>query len=233
MKLKQSFVSDKLLLSIFRCILQTVFLCLIALCMALHLQASSPGRWSALKQRYVRSKRVDRLIFVKYRGCSKADFLMYKKTAQGRWKKLIRCSAYVGRNGIGKKREGDKKTPTGTFNFTIAFGIKKNPGTSIRYKKLNPYLYWSSRRKDYNRLVDSRKAKGVTGEHLIRYKPHYNYALNIDYNPKNIYGKGSAIFLHCRGSNPYTSGCVAIPQKYMKRVLRNATANMKICIYRK
>ncbi len=194
---------------------------------------ASSSRWTLLKKRYGANKHVNRLIFVKYKGHSKADFLMFKKTKGGRWKRLIRCTAYVGKNGIGKQREGDKKTPTGTFNFTIAFGILKNPGTGIRYIKLNPYLYWSSRKKDYNRMVDSRKARGVRGEHLIRCNPYYNYAINIDYNPDNIYGKGSAIFLHCQGGHPYTGGCVAIPQKKMRKVLKNATSAMKICIYRK
>lgn len=189
--------------------------------------------WNHLKQKYAQDQEVDRLLFVKYKGDSRAGFLMYKKTGDNRWKKLISCQAYVGRKGIGKRKEGDRKTPTGTYGFTHVFGIKKNPGTTLRYIRVNRYLYWSLRKKDYNRLVDSRKAKGVYGEHLIRYRPQYNYAINIDYNPKNIYNKGSAIFLHCTGSHKYTLGCVAIPEKYMKKVLKYATKNMKICIYRK
>ena len=189
--------------------------------------------WNHLKQKYAQDQEVDRLLFVKYKGDSRAGFLMYKKTGDNRWKKLISCQAYVGRKGIGKRKEGDRKTPTGTYGFTHVFGIKKNPGTTLRYIRVNRYLYWSLRKKDYNRLVDSRKAKGVYGEHLIRYRPQYNYAINIDYNPKNIYNKGSAIFLHCKGSHKYTLGCVAIPEKYMKKVLMYATKNMKICIYRK
>ena len=195
--------------------------------------AGESGRWARLKQRYAQDQEVDRLLFVKYKGNSRAGFLMYKKTGDNRWKKLISCQAYVGRKGIGKGREGDKKTPTGIFGFTHVFGIKKNPGTTLRYIRVNRYHYWSLRKKDYNRLVDSRKAKGVYGEHLIRFRPQYNYAINIDYNPKNIYNKGSAIFLHCKGSHKYTLGCVAIPEKYMKKVLKYATKNMKICIYRK
>lgn len=195
------------------------------------LHAAESKCWNNLKQKYARDQEVDRLLFVKYRGRSRARFLMYKKSQEGSWKKLISCQAYVGRKGIGKRKEGDRKTPTGTYGFTQAFGIRKNPGTNLRYVRVNKYLYWSLRKKDYNRLVDSRKAKGVYGEHLIRYRPQYNYAINIDYNPKNTYNKGSAIFLHCTGSHKYTLGCVAIPEKYMKKVLKNATKNMKICIY--
>ncbi|MBR5047981.1 MAG: L,D-transpeptidase family protein, partial [Eubacterium sp.] len=210
-------------------------LCVLALCLlpSARVRAGESGRWEKLKEKYAADQDVDRLLFVKYKGNSRARFLMYTKTDDNRWEKLISCDAFVGRRGINKKREGDRKTPTGTFGFTRAFGIKKNPGTSLDYLRVSRYHYWSSRKKDYNRLVDSRKAKGVYGEQLIRYKPQYNYAINIDFNPKNTYGKGSAIFLHCTGSHRYTLGCVAIPEKYMKKVLKNATEHMKICIYRK
>ncbi len=209
----------------------TLFIFLFGIKIAIPACAGESPRWDSLMERYALDQDVDRLLFVKYKGKSGARFIMYKKTEDNSWKKLISCQAYVGRKGIGKRKEGDKKTPTGTFGFTHAFGIRKNPGTTLRYIRVNQYLYWSLRKKDYNHLVDSRKAKGVYGEHLIRYRPQYNYAINIDYNPENIYNKGSAIFLHCSGSHKYTLGCVAIPEKYMKKVLKNATKNMKICIY--
>ena len=196
-------------------------------------RAEESSRWDSLLQKYALDQDVDRLLFVKYKGKSRASFIMYKKTEDNSWKKLISCQAYMGRKGIGKRREGDKKTPAGTFGFTHVFGIRKNPGTTLRYIRVNQYHYWSLRKKDYNQLVDSRRTEGVHGEHLIRYRPQYNYAINIDYNPENIYNKGSAIFLHCTGRHKYTLGCVAIPEKYMKKVLKNATKNMKICIYRR
>ena len=163
----------------------------------------------------------------------KADIILYKK-ANGKFKKVFTCAGYVGKNGIGKKREGDKKTPTGTYGFTKAFGIKKNPRSKIKYIKLNKYHYWSGDRRYYNQMIDIRKVKASrSGEHLIDYKPHYNYALAIDYNKNCVYKKGSAIFLHCTGSNPYTGGCVAVKQKYMKKIMQTVDKNAKICIYPK
>ena len=160
-------------------------------------------KWTTLLQKYEKSKKVNQLIFIKY-------------------------------NGIGKKREGDKKTPTGTYGFTKAFGIKKNPRSKIKYIKLNKYHYWSGDRRYYNQMIDIRKVKASrSGEHLIDYKPHYNYALAIDYNKNCVYKKGSAIFLHCTGSNPYTGGCVAVKQKYMKKIMQTVDKNAKICIYPK
>lgn len=164
--------------------------------------AVKKNRWTRLIQKYEKSEKVNQLIFVKYKGNSKADIILYKKV-NGKFKKVFACAGYVGKNGINKKREGDKKTPTGTYGFTKAFGIKSNPGSKIKYIKLNSYLYWSADRKYYNQMIDIRKVKASrAGEHLIRYRPHYNYALAIDYNKKCIYKKGAAIFLHCTGSNP-------------------------------
>lgn len=182
--------------------------------------AVKKNRWTRLIQKYEKSEKVNQLIFVKYKGKSKADIILYKK-ANGKFKKVFACAGYVGKNGINKKREGDKKTPTGTYGFTKAFGIKSNPGSKIKYIKLNSYLYWSADRKYYNQMIDIRKVKAShAGEHLIRYRPHYNYALAIDYNKKCIYKKGAAIFLHCTGSNPYTGGCVAVKEKYMKKIMK-------------
>ena len=157
--------------------------------------AVKKNRWTRLIQKYEKSEKVNQLIFVKYKGKSKADIILYKK-ANGKFKKVFACAGYVGKNGINKKREGDKKTPTGTYGFTKAFGIKSNPGSKIKYIKLNSYLYWSADRKYYNQMIDIRKVKAShAGEHLIRYRPHYNYALAIDYNKKCIYKKRGSYFL--------------------------------------
>jgi L,D-peptidoglycan transpeptidase YkuD (ErfK/YbiS/YcfS/YnhG family) len=52
------------------------------------------------------------------------------------WKQILSSTAYVGKNRHCKTREGDKKTPTGTFNLKAPFGIKSNPGTSLSYLKV-------------------------------------------------------------------------------------------------
>lgn len=190
-------------------------------------------KWTILLQKYRKSKKVNQLVFVKYKGKSKADVILYEKI-DGKFKRVFTCAGYVGKYGINKKREGDKRTPTGTYGFTKAFGIKSNPGSKIKYTKLNAYLYWSADRKYYNQMIDIRKVKASrAGEHLIRYRPHYNYALAIGYNNKCIYKKGAAIFLHCTGRNPYTAGCVAVSEKYMKKIMQTVDKNAKICIYPK
>ena len=44
----------------------------------------------------------------------------------------------VGRNGItDQKTEGDGSTPSGTYGFTMAFGLRENPGSVLPYHKIN------------------------------------------------------------------------------------------------
>lgn len=218
-------------------------------------------RWAEIREDYLDTK-TDRLIFVKYTDGTRATVEMWKKAkmmklpfydvsakdasaAQAKeqesepvtdWEKIVSCKAYVGANGLYKERAGDRKTPVGIYNITMAFGRKKSPGTAgISYTKLNKYHYWSDEKATYNQFVDVRTLNRtwMSGEHLINYNPHYNYALAMDFNKKCTYLKGSAIFLHCFGSNSYTAGCIAVPEKDMKKIVRNTTKHTKICIYRK
>lgn len=211
--------------------------CLLSLGMACSAQtAKQQTRWKKLLELYREDDSTDRLIFVKYQGESRAQVELYRKIekqGKDKWKKVLSCGAYVGKKGIDKKKEGDQRTPTGTFRITSAFGIKKNPGTSLPYTKVNPYLYWSEEQETYNQLVDVRALgrQEMAGEHLIEMKPSYNYALVIGYNEECEYGKGSAIFLHAKGKKQYTAGCVAVSGTNAKRIVKAATEKTRICIY--
>lgn len=216
-------------------------------------------RWEEIQKDYLDTK-TDRLIFVKYTGGTRATVEMWKKVkamkipffpvtpkdtsaAQPKepeavtdWEKIVSCRAYVGANGLYKKKEGDRKTPVGIYNITMAFGRKKSPKTAgISYTKLNKYHYWSGEKATYNQFVDVRTLNRtqMSGEHLINYNPEYNYALALDYNKKCTYKKGSAIFLHCFGNHTYTAGCIAVSEKNMKTMIQNTTGHTKICIYKK
>ena len=218
-----------------------LFMLTIALCcsLVLHLRADAEPeeKWDGFLEKYCVKEDTDRLIFVQYKGGSKCRVKMYKKITGEKdvceWKEILNCKGYVGLNGLGKKREGDQKTPKGTFWIKSAFGILDDPGTELPYIKLNQYLYWSGEEGTYNTMVDSRKLGHVPSrsEHLISYNPQYNYALEIGYNRNNRFGKGSAIFLHCSGSYPYTGGCVAIAEKKMRKVMKNVSSRTRICIY--
>ena len=99
-------------------------------------------------------------------------------------KELFTTKAYVGKNGLGKTREGDNKTPVGTFHVLKAFGVKPNPGTTIPYINVTPSVFACDENcKYYNKIIDTavehHKCKGEDMYHLV---PQYNYGLATDFN---------------------------------------------------
>ena len=176
------------------------------------------------------------IVLVEYTGGSEATLSVHEKR-DGVWTQLSSCDAYVGKNGIDKSVAGDKRTPTGTYNLTTPFGIKEDPGANMAYTQVTQYHYWcgSSSSPYYNQLVDERVADRKhtsDDEYLINYKGVYNYCLFIDYNAEGVPGKGSCIFLHCKGKNKYTAGCVAVEESVMKQIVRWARDGAKIVIQR-
>ena len=186
--------------------------------------------------RYERHSLVKQIILVEQSASelSTGKLFLLIKNDNGEWQEMLQCKAFLGKNGIDKVREGDKKTPTGDFGMLMAFGAKDNPGSLISYTKLTDTMYLCGDKEYYNQFIDVSKVKhncSNNSEHLIRYTPQYNYALFFDYNKDNIYGKGSAIFLHCAGNNPYTLGCVSVTEDNMIKILRTVDMNARICIY--
>ena len=145
----------------------------------------------------------------------------------GQWEMIMTTPGFIGKNGLGKTREGDHKTPVGTFYFDCAFGIAPDPGCAMPYTQINENHYWSGNwHYKYNQLVDVRSASANFDtrytEHLIDYNPHYVYALNMGYNAECTPAKGFALFMHCFGpKNPYTLGCVGLPEEKMRFVMQH------------
>ena len=46
----------------------------------------------------------------------------------GDWEMIMTTPGFIGKNGLGKVKEGDNKTPVGSFKFDYAFGIAPDPG---------------------------------------------------------------------------------------------------------
>lgn len=151
---------------------------------------------------------------------------------------ILSINAFIGRNGTTQlKQEGDGKTPIGTFNLGIAFGVHDrneiNLSKSIEYIKINPNLYWIDdvSSKYYNKLVDITKVikDWNSAEYLIDYPVQYEYAIEVKINPKNVPGKGSAIFIHC-SNEKNTAGCIAIKKEKMIELMKIVDKNTKIII---
>jgi L,D-peptidoglycan transpeptidase YkuD (ErfK/YbiS/YcfS/YnhG family) len=133
-------------------------------------------------------------------------------------------TARVGYRGIaapGAKREGDGRTPSGTYGFGFFFGVDPNPGVAFPYRHAYPYDYWdddpASAR--YNLWVDARTASAGRKPEPMHNIPAYDYAAVISYNTARTPGLGSAIFLHAATGHA-TAGCVSLPAAELLRVLR-------------
>lgn len=162
---------------------------------------------------------------------------MHERNAQGKWEQIMTTSGFIGKNGLGKEREGDKKTPVGVFRFDAALGIAPDPGCAIPYTQVDENYYWSGDGRPgmkYNQLVDIRQLPGLdkdASEHLVDYDPYYIYVLNMGYNAECKPGKGSALFLHCLDpGRPFTGGCVAIPEDKMLFVMQHVQPGCLIVI---
>ena len=81
---------------------------------------------------------IDQVILVVGTGGYRADVSLYEKGNNSVWVKKISTNGYVGKNGItDNKKEGDGKTPTGSYDLGTAFGVASNPGTKLSYRKIN------------------------------------------------------------------------------------------------
>ncbi len=197
-------------------------------------QSAVLGAEEEYLSRYSADISVRQLVLVEQIDGSKANLRLYVKENDS-WKYKMQCDAFIGKAGTGKTKEGDMKTPLGDYKFTMAFGIKDDPGSKIAYTKLTDSMYWCGDREYYNRFVDTSKIQhqcSESSEHLIEYTKAYAYALALDYNKENEWGKGSGIFLHCCGNHEYTAGCVAVPEDDMIEILRTVEPNAHICIYK-
>ena len=66
--------------------------------------------------------------------------------AGGRWHRLLGpWTARLGNGGLappGQKREGDGRTPSGTYRFGFFFGLRPNPGVAFPYRQSQPDDVW-------------------------------------------------------------------------------------------
>ena len=156
----------------------------------------------------------------------------------GKYVEVFSCDALVGKNGPGKQVEGDYKTPLGTWTIGEAYGIKKNPGSLLPYTQVKEDMYWcatGSNGKKYNTLLYKRDDPDndySKDEHLIDYTTAYAYFLDLGYNAPGAPYAGNAIFLHCWSAPDHpTSGCVAVSEESMVKILQTVTPGTSATIY--
>ena len=159
-------------------------------------------------------------------GDTKATWTAYQRSAKGWTVALGPWTANVGKKGIapaGEKREGDLRTPTGTFGFDFMFGVQPDPGVKFPFRRVSgPNIVWVENPDSplYNEWVDSNQHPEEADEDNM-YKPTvYAYGAVINYNTAaRTPGLGSGIFMHVQGAGP-TAGCVSLPESKLVTALK-------------
>ena len=141
----------------------------------------------------------------------------------------------VGKRGITQdKREGDMKTPKGTYKLGPVYYRKDRLSkfkTNLKKIIINNKMAWCDdvKSKFYNqRIIINKKIKY---EKMFRKNNDYDLLIPIQYNtskPKR--NKGSAIFLHLTKNYRGTLGCVALKKKDMLILLKLINQKTKIKI---
>lgn len=151
----------------------------------------------------------------------------------GAWTKYAETPGRAGLNGFarpGDKREGDGKSPTGSFTFTQAFGMG-DPGTRLPYRTLrSDGDCWGATpgESHYNDYYSGTCRPTDENLSAIMQRGSYRQAAVIDYNrPNAVPGHGSAIFFHVGGVTP-TTGCVAIDESVLRGVIRTLVPGDRI-----
>ena len=142
----------------------------------------------------------------------------------------------LGKNGVTlKKKEGDLKTPKGTYSIGPLFFRKDKihkVETQLKKIPIKRDMYWCNyvKSKYYNKLITSKKFG--SHEKMFRNDRKYDLVVVINYNTKKIIKKkGSAIFLHLTNNYKKTEGCVAIKKIDMLILLKIINKKTKIKIY--
>ncbi len=148
---------------------------------------------------------------------------------------IFNCT--IGKYGVSKKKvEGDKKTPSGTFNIGNLYFRKdkhQKPETKLRCIPITKKMGWCDDPKDkknYNKLINIKKS--IKHEKLYRKDNKYDFLIPISYNTKKIiHGKGSAIFIHLTDNYKCTLGCIALKKNDFLILLKLINKKTKIKIF--
>ncbi len=149
---------------------------------------------------------------------------------------FFKCA--IGKNGLTfNKKEGDKKTPKGTFYLDKLYYRKdrlKKPQTKLNCIPILKKMGWCddvNNKKYYNKLIFINKKGRIKHEKIYRRDNNYDLVIPIKFNYKNTkLGKGSAIFIHLTRNYKHTEGCIALKKSDLLILLKLINKNTKIKI---
>ena len=147
---------------------------------------------------------------------------------------IFKCC--IGKKGVAaKKKEGDYKTPKGTFGIENLYFRKdkiKKPQTKLKCIEIKKNMGWSNDvnyPKKYNKLINTKE--NYKHEKLKRHDYKYDLLIPIRYNyNKPVSGKGSCIFIHLTKDYKPTAGCIALKRKDYLIMLKLINKKTKIKI---
>ena len=135
-----------------------------------------------------------------------------------------------------QKKEGDKKTPKGTFRIENLYFRKdrmNKPFTSLKCIQIKKNMGWCDDTRfpeKYNKLFKIQN--NIKHEKLRRKDNKYDLLIPIKYNfKKPVIGLGSCIFIHLTKNYYPTAGCIALKKKDFLILLKLIKKNSKIKIF--
>jgi L,D-peptidoglycan transpeptidase YkuD (ErfK/YbiS/YcfS/YnhG family) len=143
----------------------------------------------------------------------------------------------IGKKGLTKnKKEGDKKTPKGTFEIENLYYRKDRlvqPTTSLKCIEIKKDMGWCDDINfpgKYNKKIKIEKK--IKHEKLKRKDYKYDLLIPIKFNfKKPILGLGSCIFIHLTKDYKPTAGCIALKKRDFLIMLKLINKNTKIKIF--
>jgi L,D-peptidoglycan transpeptidase YkuD (ErfK/YbiS/YcfS/YnhG family) len=161
-------------------------------------------------------------------------FVKNKHTLQVEEFKFKCCIGIKG--STNNKKEGDKKTPKGTFEIENLYFRKdrmEKPITLLKCIQIKKDMGWCDDNRfprKYNKLIKIEKK--IKCEKLKRKDSKYNLIIPIKYNfKKPIPGLGSCIFIHLTKDYKPTAGCIAMKEKDFLIMLKLLRKKTKIKIF--
>tara|TARA_A100001035_G_scaffold139031_1_gene109295 strand:+ start:297 stop:791 length:495 start_codon:yes stop_codon:yes gene_type:complete len=147
----------------------------------------------------------------------------------------FKCS--IGKKGsTSSKKEGDKKSPKGTFKIENLYFREdriKKPVTLLKCIKIKKNMGWCDDIRfpeKYNKLIKIEKK--ISYEKLKRKDNKYDLLIPIEYNfKKPVAGRGSCIFIHLTKNYKPTAGCIALKKKDFLIMLKLLKKDSKIKIF--
>jgi len=147
---------------------------------------------------------------------------------------FLRC--VIGKNGLtSKKKEGDKKTPKGTFDIGNLYYRNDRINylqTNLKTILIKKNMGWCDdvkSSKNYNKLIKSPNI--FKHEKLFRKDHKYDLLIPIKYNfKKPKVPNGSCIFFHLTEDYKPTAGCIALKKKDFLVLIKLINKNTKLII---